>query len=210
MARAGGHPPSILIYTNLWIVWLDVAFEHRRAAEQARAEGIAASERGKNFGELLGKEMRASMISVSASAHTIDAFYGAVDERTELAAGTRERWKEKRTKTSGRIIETLKAGCSIGAHAGRWAQDLKWLFDLRNAAVHHRAAPQPPQPHPGGFTDASKEHSDYSMEAAQRATELALDVLTKCLDSPAAPEVQRWANEMPNVPDALRAMKGST
>lgn len=196
----------VTLRANLWVTWLDIAFERRRTAERAREAADTAAGLGEEYAEFLGDEMRASMVAVSASAHAIDAFYGAVDQLAELPDELREAWKENRTKRAGRILETIKRAFKVGPRAANWSDDLVWLFDLRDAAVHHEPADHESVPHPGGYTNVGRESLNYSAETAARATEVALDLITGSIESP-FPEQQdiaNWAGSIAHVPDALR------
>ena len=66
----------------------------------------------------------------------------------------------------------------------RWHDELHWLFDLRNSAVHHEGSRQPAH-----FDAASGTHygplaRDFNVANAQRALVLAHEVTAHCLDYP--------------------------
>jgi hypothetical protein len=86
------------------------------------------------------------------------------------------------------ILETLKEGFEIRGDAGggRWARELEWLFDLRDAALHFKEAQQPTVPHPTGTTTGA-ENVLYSLEPAERAVSLLLEVRDTCTAKPRAP-----------------------
>jgi hypothetical protein len=96
-------------------------------------------------------------------------------------------WARKRNDTPRRtrILETLKIGFSISRKARRWSSDFKWLFDLRDAALHHGPEFRESVPHPLGV-NVTREYVDYSVESAERAVELMLDVLSTCAKTPPA------------------------
>jgi hypothetical protein len=200
--------PSISMGTNLWDTWLDIACERERAATDARRRAESTEADNPEHGTAINDELRAAMVAVSASAHALDAFYGRVCQIGTPPPGA-ERWDENRTPRRSRILETLKYNFDIGKHAGDWAKEFRWLFDLRDAVVHHTYDVQPAVLHPTGRSHVSQVNLDYSLEAAQRAVELATEVMTTCLESPRSeqPKITEWAESMPHVPDHLRSLR---
>jgi hypothetical protein len=207
--RDQAMPIEALIESNLWMTWLQIACEHERDAAEARdrAETVEAVE----FGEAVGQETRAAMVAVSASAHALDAFYGKVRQVGTLPPNTWETWERNKTRQWGRILETLKHCFDIGRHASRWAGALEWLFDLRDSAVHHTSEARPTVLHPTGRSHVAQETLDYSLEAAQRAVGLAIEVMTTCLESPrpGQSDIKAWVEAMPHVPEALRGSRST-
>jgi hypothetical protein len=92
------------------------------------------------------------------------------------------------------ILETLKLGFAVGAKMHGWVAEFEWLFDLRDAALHHTETFRVPIPHPRLPTNVAVENRDYSLESAERAFRLLDDVLRKCLDHPKS-ATARWASE---------------
>jgi hypothetical protein len=209
--RDQAMPIAALIESNLWMTWLQIACERERVAGDARRRAETVEEVGSEFGEAVGQETRAAMVAVSASSHALDAFYGKVRQVGTLPPNTWS-WEQNRTRQWGRILETLKHCFDIGRHGSRWAGELEWLFDLRDSAVHHTSEARPTVPHPTGRSNVSQETLDYSLEAAQRAVGVAMEVMTTCLESPRSgqPDIKTWVEKMPHVPDALRAFRSLT
>jgi hypothetical protein len=154
------------------LLWLEVAIEHRRMAQAAR-EGnpppaLVASKDD--------AALKASLVAITAACHSIDGVYGMAltdDERRDLNVGAR-------SPRPSRVLEGLKAAFQVGPASQRWAIELRWLYGTRNDAVHHGKVPLRLVNHKG----ASYEHAVWSMEAADRAVALAVEVVTTCANSP--------------------------
>lgn len=64
-----------------------------------------------------------------------------------------------------------------------WHDELHWLFELRNDAVHYEGAMQALYQHPNG-TWYEPNVGKYDRAAAARAIELARDIILTCIDHP--------------------------
>ena len=131
---------SIQVRTHIWIWWAEIALAPEAVALEQRATAVTLGAREEQFGVALTRESKASMIAIAACAHALDGVYGAVKEHVHVQAASR--WAT--------VLETLKAGFVVrgSAGAGVWARKFEWLFDLRDAAVHHKEAFAPPVRHP--------------------------------------------------------------
>jgi hypothetical protein len=185
--------PTLLLTASFVAQWIDIAQEHEGAAKDARQRALTADADGDRQGriEALQEEMHAAMVSVSAASHAIDALYGTVRDLIVLRPGT----IMSGTSRPGRILETLKGGCSLGKYAAKWGKDFGWLFRLRDAAVHHEAQARPPVSHPA-FPDALvvRELTEYTEEAATRATDLAVEVAVIVHETAKQPRLREWAD----------------
>jgi hypothetical protein len=170
--------PSVVITTHLWPTWMRIAIDRARVARDARAEAVKGG-LGNETAKWMRIEFEAAVVAVAASAHALDALYGS----TVIPPVVRARWVEKDTKRPGKIREALKLVFATGPMNTPWVSEFKWLFDLRDAAVHAEEIPKASVPHPVG-TNTASEQVDYSTESATRAVELALSVLRWCVDHP--------------------------
>ena len=74
-AHGGPTAAGVVAMTHLWIAWAEVAIDRERAARLARGEAVALRpDGGPEFSAALTREFHASMVAVSAAAHTVDAF----------------------------------------------------------------------------------------------------------------------------------------
>ncbi|MBD0348116.1 MAG: hypothetical protein ICV59_03105 [Thermoleophilia bacterium] len=190
---------SIKISMTFWLVWARIAFDHERRARDARRAAEAAQangERGAEFGEALGREMQDALVAVSGCAHAVDAVYGAVKPGIPIPEATSDAWKRNRTPRQRQILETLKAGFAIdGKTVERWLREFDWLDDLRDAVVHPEERLDVPHPHPTG-TNVAAASATYTIEAAERARRIVLEVFDRCTVSPrsANDEIVAWAS----------------
>jgi hypothetical protein len=190
-------PVQIKIRTHLWIAWAKVAIDHEAIARRERdaAEQVAQSE-SHQPAVYLEREWHAAMVAVCAASFAVDALYGAVHD---LAEALPKQPEDRRTARRGQILETLKRVFIIGKVATAWNKDLKWLLRLRDGAVHFGEESRDPVPHPLGRSTAS-ELADYSVENAERAVSLVLQMLDTCARSPRPPKT-----DSPELSDAEQA-----
>lgn len=168
----------------LWVVWMEIAVSQPYLAGRSRLGLEAAEAIGPDYIRDLDGELSASMICIAASAHAIDAFCGSVSGYVEFPAGLRATWRQNRTKRPAQILETLKLAFVVGRHSRNWSKQLRWLFDLRDFAVHHRTEIREMEWHATKRTKVSREHSLYSLENANEAVKLALEIMKTCVASP--------------------------
>lgn len=192
---------TVSIRSHLWVWWADIAVDAERSAREARREALELGIQGEGFGEALMRETRGSLIAVSASAHALDALYGAVATIVPSPPAP-TRWST--------ILETFKRAFLVRGRAGGggWARELEWLFGLRDAAVHHEEEDREPVPHPTG-TNVSSATADYSLEAASRAVDLLFDILGTAVAGP-RPPFEQWVSDYRNSVDAIVARRSTS
>ncbi|MGP3991870.1 hypothetical protein [Streptomyces sp. 3N207] len=117
----------------------------------ARERAVAANEFAAKS-SALNEEFDVALVAVAASAHTLDALYGSV-----VPESRRAEWKDNRTPRRSAIREGLKLVFGTGPRNTPWVDEFKWLFDLRDAAVHRREKPQETVPHPALDTGTGPE-----------------------------------------------------
>jgi hypothetical protein len=128
----------IELKTNHWLNWTAIAIEHEHEAHESRQAEVESGGDQPAFGDALLRETKASLIAVSATAHALDALYGAVKPSIPIARALTDTWKANELPREKWILETLKHGFNVGPYTAHWAIELVWLFDLRDAAVHPR------------------------------------------------------------------------
>lgn len=185
----------ILMQPHLWLWWAEIAIDQVRLAREARNDALALTPSDEGFGLALNRETHASLIAVSACAHALDALYGVIADIIKPVPGP-TRWSS--------LLETFKAAFYVSGSAGggAWARELEWLFDLRDAAVHHEEENLESVPHPTG-TNTSWASVAYSLEAAERALALLFEVLETAVRSP-RPPMAEWASDHQHVLEHLR------
>lgn len=155
---------------------------------------IALARYRQDYTSALGEELMASMVSISAAAHALDALYGQLVTPGFKAEIKAEVPRQKASR-DGHIRECLKRRFNTGGRDRAWVGEFKWLFDLRNAAAHAEEQQLPSVPHPSGVCNSGQVNRDYSADAAMRAVDLMLDVLNTFAAKPKASDggARQWA-----------------
>lgn len=182
----------------MWARWIEVAVEQEIIARKAFRELLAGAEN-----DAIMREFRASLVSVTSSAYSIEALYGEI--KYLLPAPT-SRPDKRHLMLSGAFRKAF--GATASEHS-KLQRDLAWLFDLRDQAAHPYTEIQPVQPHPAGI-NTSAEASKFNAVTSGKAVDIALTVL-RYADPPKLPcnsWVERWSKERGThhrMVDALRA-----
>jgi hypothetical protein len=185
-AGEGVGTPTVLMRTRLLGQWAEIAKEHLAGAERARADLTQQLASGEPR-EAIGRELRESMIAVSASAHAIEALYGEVVEVArerglELVDSAQvAAWKAHRTPRHARIFETLKRVYQLDEDFGH---EVAWLFKTaRDRAIHPETRFEQTTLHPLGF-DTSPAYVLFVIESARRAVAVLEDAMSAATDRP--------------------------
>lgn len=181
----------IMISYALWAQWGDIAVEREGRARDARADVMALARHRQEYGPALHEELLASMVAISAASHALDALYGQLVTLEIKAAGPGD---DKHREAH--IRECLKRRFNTGKRDQPWVGEFRWLFALRDAAVHAEEKQLPSVLHPSGVTHSGQVALDYSADAAIRAVDLMLDVLNTCADNPKQSDAgaRQWAD----------------
>jgi hypothetical protein len=181
-SQAALGTPTIQIRSYVYYTWAEIALEQEELARVARGNLLDATDSAVGSEHLHG-EYRAAMQAVAAAAHSIDGLYGV------FAPPYRREGPRQRV-----ILERLKLRFALGKKGHTWLPQFDRLDDLRDSAVHPGFVAREPEPHPTG-SNVSHENSTYAAEAAVRAVDLLLDVLTTCVASPKPAETDAvtWA-----------------
>jgi hypothetical protein len=132
VSAASNATVTIRARASLWSRWLEIAIEQEKIASDARRQALILSPQDMPFVmDEIAREMRASMVAISASAHALDALYGEIRDIAGVSQDTLNAWENNRTRRPMRILETLKSGFVIGSNAQGWHKDIVALFDLR-------------------------------------------------------------------------------
>jgi hypothetical protein len=197
----------ILIRTHLWSVWGRIAMEHEVMAQDARrdAERLA----GDDPSPLIRQESDAALVCVCAAAFTIEALYRRFlqQEFDLISKQERDGWKKAGTADHKRIFETMRRGFDLQGMDDRWRTELRWLFNLRGAAVHFTEDWKDPESHPLG-SNAAPEMVKYSAESAERAIKLVVDILIVCRDKPKE-KTRKWSGDTRTAIDELLSRRHS-
>jgi hypothetical protein len=208
-ARATGGVVTAKIASHFWVSWTDVAIEHARMAGKARQRAVEAPDGSPAMGKAFDGELKAALVAITAAAFAVDAWFGAVKPMIPLPPHLLAAWTKSgaRPSRAARVSETLNAGFAVGPVAARWGRQLKWLYALRDGAVHHDSLFVEAAPHPSGKSNVSRENAVYTAEASVAAADLALQIVTRCIGSPrpALFDLVKWCGDRVDVREALAA-----
>jgi len=191
--------------TRLLLPWSRIAIEQERFALEARREAERERDEAgiinERVVELVNAEQRASMNTIAATSHALDALYGELRD-VALDSVLKEKWRRKsdscsRPPSRSKMLrETLKRACVISAP--RWESDLHQFFKVRDALVHPKMFDlgnlRKSRRHPLGVM-VSRDCHIYRYERAQKAVELLFAILEGCIKRP-KPLLEKWVTEM--------------
>ncbi|MBJ7329161.1 MAG: hypothetical protein JHC95_04635 [Solirubrobacteraceae bacterium] len=179
----------------MWMYWTRIAAEHASEAADLRlpdeqldgiADAIASggpSPQTAADDGLANRSVRAAMVAIVAAAVAVDGFFGTMvsDE-----VGLKKKGGPRAARYSV-IVETLKMGFALGQEQRRLSAELKWLFKLRDRAVHHSSSRR--EVVVVRETDRTvlygpPETGLFTPENARRAVDVALDLILACLANP--------------------------
>lgn len=213
IARSSGSATAQLKH-SLWVTWSELAIEHEATAWGARSRALSASGPA-DRSDPMEDEFKSSLQAVTTAALALDALYVPVKQLAPIAStNPAPVCPRNRPARAGLIREALKRAFSVGTLNKRWVQEFKWLFALRDGAVHYRESAEDPAPHPRGMS-VSKAYSTYRAEDAKRAVDLLMEVLHSAAEQPRPnlKDAVKWSADVkPSVRklDALRARSQQT
>lgn len=182
---AAGRRPrgtSVMLQQNMWARWIEVAVDQELRAVRAfipLLEGSANS---------LMDEFHASLLAVTSAAYTIEALYADVKYRVPPP---QQRPRARDSQLAG-IFCTAFGLTDTTVHG--LEAELRWLFELRDLAVHPYTEPALPERHPAGI-NTGKENSAFNAVVSGRAVGAALRLLDIAANPPApyGRWIERWA-----------------
>lgn len=185
--RAGRRPPgvSVVMHQIMWARWLEVAVEHELRARDAFKKLLEG--RNETLGDELGDEFRASLVAVTASAHTAEALFGDIKYRIPA--------QERRAKRYLVLCHAFKVAFGVRAPEHEaLKRELGWLFERRDLATHPYTEATPPKAHPAGI-DTGAEHSDFNAVTSGRAVDAVMMALGVAASPPGPLNrwIERWA-----------------
>ncbi len=184
--RTGRRAPglSVSMRQNMWARWIEVAVEHELSAREA-FRGILANPNSDN----LIREFHASLVSITAAAYTIEAVYGDIKYLIPARLPRGRRHEDLR--------HAFRAAFGVTGPANkRLAEELKWLFTLRDSAAHPYTESVAPAQHPAGI-NTGVEHSQFNAITCGRAVDIAMGVLDLAAfpPKPSSRWIERWVEE---------------
>jgi len=103
----------------MWARWVEIAVEHELEARRAFQDIVA-----KPDGDALLREFRASLVSITGAAHTIEAVFGDIKYLIPV--------QPPRDKRHRQLRHAFRTAFGVsGAEDENLAGELSWLFTLR-------------------------------------------------------------------------------
>lgn len=137
-------------------------------------------------------ETNASMVAIGAVAFAIEAFHADVAPLVGRSADTRV----ARGKQRAYVLDTFRWNLDP---ANRSQEDLAFVFDLRDDAVHFIGMNNPPERHPAIPTTVEREHLLFSVESAERSVEFLVRVWRDLFTGPKGNAFWGWAKDRQHV-----------
>jgi hypothetical protein len=181
-AKAGRRGPSVSVVMHqiMWARWIEVAVEQELKALEAFTLMLQGEQRP------ITDEFRASLLSLTASAYTIEALYGDI------------KYLIPPQPSMGKRHQTLSQAFRLAFGMGErdfleLASEMRWLFERRDMAVHPYTEAVLPKRHPAGFNTGA-EHADFNALTSGRAVDVAMRVLDAAATPPKAYNhwIERW------------------
>jgi hypothetical protein len=199
--RLGKRAPGLSVQMQqiMWARWIEVAVGHELEARQAFKELTSRA-----HSDPLLKEFRASLVAVTAAAHTIEALFG--DMKYLIPVQPRRNKRHKQLRHSFRVAFGIP-----GAEDQRLASELAWLFTRRDSASHPYTESAPTEQHPAGL-NTGVENSHFNAITSGRAVDLAMDLLAVSAVPPKPHNrwIERWAeNRAPYHDGVIEELRAS-
>jgi hypothetical protein len=189
--RLGKRSPGLAVQMHqiMWARWIEVAVEHERG--QASVPGHCGEARERRDPPRVPCVTRRGHRS---SPHHRGGVRGHQVPHPPANASGQAPCRDKRH-------QELRHGFRVafgvsGATDNRLAEELKWLFTLRDSAAHPYTESEPPAKHPAGI-NTGVEHSNFNAITSGRAVDAAMAVMD-LVASPPKPSgrwIERWASD---------------
>ena len=160
-----------------------------RRAIEARRNGLAAIEAGRDHAQASADETHEAMVTVSAARSAL----------THLQADWTELGLLEGTKIDQIPLVATEAPRN---DEQEWLAEIKLLIDDRNEIQHEPQEKGPAEPHPAYPSNVSSIAAYYTTERATAAVDLLLDFYHRVIDSP-SDRLADWANDRKHVPSQL-------
>jgi hypothetical protein len=171
VTRMTAPHPRVLVKTNLWFNWAMIAVQHEQMAITARGE-LKLEFTLRSGSRDIRQEMHPAMVALVACALAFDALHADLAPLVNRNPDPRQKCGRRRQWEY--MLDTIKIGLP---EAANWSDELAWLIEQRDNAVHFKGALVEPVRHPDLPTSVPPENLQFSKESAGRAVDLLLRIL---------------------------------
>ena len=183
----------------MFIIWAQVALKSEKAAREARERMLATGDTSLQL-----EETEATLITLVSVASSFEALRHEISHN--VSPSPLATWEaERRGSADKDVLATLRLAFALPDK--EWEKRLKWLFDLRNKAVHPKWKSGGTLPHPSGLHSTTQEFVEFSCEQGSKAADLLLDLLGDCLSNP-VPDLAEWATGVTPAYEETRVFRG--
>jgi hypothetical protein len=149
---SSGSSKALVSY-DVCPIWLEIAIEHLKAANEANSEMTKTwadpATAGDAKGETLERVFRYSMQAMTAAAVAIDGFYAAVQKKIKIDPALIDKWKANKTARYSQVAETIRIAYQLKPKGSKAFRDaIKEIYKFRDQAVHPSAAMEEAILHP--------------------------------------------------------------
>lgn len=183
-----------------WPDWLKIALAHAKAASEARKEltaAVAASDADAEV-KALEAEFHSTLVAVSASAFSLDAFYASIVRFAPVSDEQRDLWAASRAGRAVRVFDAVRRCTKLtNAEAKALNLQIKTIYRLRNLAVHPDFAPTPFVVHNGLRQAVPNMYVNFQAENAHGAFAAATEAIMRVTDLPiSTPELAEFVTPL--------------
>lgn len=181
---------------DTWHHWLLIAHQSCAEAQAALADVLDANRRddGNALASALEREFRHGMVTISAAAFAIDAFYASVKERHGEHPQA-PAWRTGRLARYKQVTETLRWTWNLRPASARQIREgIRQVFRLRDMAVHAPAEFRQPIERADIAKGVEWRFIAFSGENALRAVRAVDDIIEAFLrnSQKAPPSLREW------------------
>jgi hypothetical protein len=182
----GKRSPStgVAFRQTMWLQWLEIAVENEMVARRCFQELIK-----NQFSDPLRCEFRASLVAVTASAHTVEAVFGEIKYLIPPQLRSKNRHSELR--------RAFRIAFGIAdPDDAKLADRLAWLLARRDSAVHPYTELVPTERHPAGI-NTGMEHALFNAVTSSHDVDTAMTVIqfAAAPPNPCNHWIARWGTE---------------
>lgn len=144
-------PITLHTEIDLCPFWLEIAFEHLLATENANTTLLTAikEQNDEEIGIALENEFLAGMQAIMSSVIAIESFSENIKDRIDFPNELNETWKKNKTAKYKRVSEVLRLAFNFNNEVTKKLRDaLKQNFHFRDIAVHPSSGTKLPSFHP--------------------------------------------------------------
>jgi hypothetical protein len=170
--------------TAIWSSWARAAVDAERIARENRNTRIENIRQGGNaLGENSGMELSQSLVAISASAASLEAYHNFIHENFTGPYSKAMPPNGKHRSKGLEVFSSFEAVFSVPSNLEAWSARLWLLFVIRNFGAHPDNQQHDLAVHPLGY-ETTLTRTLFSLEGAVAAVDLMLEVYSSLACNP--------------------------